>query len=343
MQFERTAHAASMAAPAVHRGLVDRAGAGPTPQLAQLLRTGPFHDALRAAIAASGLSLDRVQDRLRRHGADVSLASLSSWQSGRYRPERPRSLAALRAMERFLPVPDGALFALLGPPRPRGPRPPGAEGRASLESMVPALSLPALSGIDTSWDASLTRISCQTRMEFDENGRSRAKWTRQLLRADRDGPDRWVTVYRLDEPGSPPGIEVVSPCRTGRVVRSHEGGLLAAELLFDRPLARGETVIVEYTLTHAAPRPFETHVEAALHLPVREYVMEARFDPACLPSACYSYHLDGACARDGAADQRSERLLRIDAAGSAHAVALEAGHCRIGLRWAWEGPRGAGA
>jgi len=336
MQFERTAPALPVGPPAARGTNGGRRPAAPSPQLARLLRTGPFHEALRAAIAASGLSLDRIQDRLRRSGTDVSLASLSSWQSGRYRPERPRSLDALRAMEHFLAVPDGSLLALLGPPRPRGPRPQGSDGRPSLESVLPGASLPALNGIDTRWDSSLTRISCHTRMEFDEQGRSRSKWTRQLLRADRDGPDRWITLYLLERPGPPPRVDAAPPCRTGRVVRRSRDGVLAAEVLFDRPLDRGDTAIVEYTLTHATPRPLETHVEAALHLPVREYVLEARFDPAARPAACWFYRVEGVGAEGGTEVPRTERLLRIDAAGSAHAVALEAGPCRIGLRWEWE-------
>jgi hypothetical protein len=326
--------------PALSRGPATVAGSSrfvpPRQKLEQLLRTGPFHEALRAAIAASGLSLARVQDRLRRLGTDVSLASLSSWQSGRYQPERPRSIDALRAMERFLPVADGALLALLGPPRPRGRRQSDSNGRLPLRDVVPHDAQEILRDFDTRWDSSLTRISCHTRLELDARGLTRSKWTRQLLRADRDGPDRWVTMYFLDEPGTPPTIEIRPPCRPGTVTRRAEEGLLAAEMLFERPLARGETIIVEYTLLHADPRPLETRLETTLHLPVREYVLEARFDPAAPPQTCHFYRTAADdCAADGTVVP-SERLLRIDAAGSAHAVALETGPCRIGLRWSWD-------
>ncbi|MYR59325.1 transcriptional regulator, partial [Streptomyces sp. SID625] len=50
-------------------------------ELVRLLERGPFADALRAAITASGLSLDRIRDRLVRRGASLSVATLSSWQS----------------------------------------------------------------------------------------------------------------------------------------------------------------------------------------------------------------------------------------------------------------------
>jgi hypothetical protein len=299
----------------------------PSPQLAHLLRTGPFHEALRTAITESGLGLERIQDRLRRLGSEVSLASLSSWQSGRYRPERPRSLAALRAMERVLAVPDGSLVALLGPPRPRGRWLPGT--RRALEEVWPREAADALRDVDTRWDASLTRISTQNRVELDEFGCTRSKWTRQLLRADCDGPDRWVTLYQSERPGPPPEIVIAPPCRPGAAVTRTDNGLLATEILFDRPLARGETIIIEYTLKLPSPRPFSTFIETALHLPVREYVLEARFHPAAVPAACHSYQVT-----DGAPSP-TERLLRIDAAGSVHAVLLETGPCRLGLRWTW--------
>ncbi|WP_020664554.1 transcriptional regulator [Amycolatopsis benzoatilytica] len=89
--------------------------------LGQLLETGPFAEALRAAIRARGLGLERIRYRLHGKGATVSLATLSHWQSGRCRPERAESLRALKNLEEVLGVPDGSLRRLLGPPRPRGP------------------------------------------------------------------------------------------------------------------------------------------------------------------------------------------------------------------------------
>lgn len=92
---------------------------GELAELSRLLADGPFDVALRAAIRARGLGLDRIRYRLRGRGTTVSLATLSHWQSGRCRPERPESLEALRNLEEILNVPDGALSKLLGPPRAR--------------------------------------------------------------------------------------------------------------------------------------------------------------------------------------------------------------------------------
>ena len=92
---------------------------GEQAELGHLLAAGPFDVALRAAIRARGLGLDRIRYRLRGRGTTVSLATLSHWQSGRCRPERPESLEALRNLEDILNVPDGSLSKLLGPPRGR--------------------------------------------------------------------------------------------------------------------------------------------------------------------------------------------------------------------------------
>ncbi|GGN18649.1 hypothetical protein GCM10011578_048040 [Streptomyces fuscichromogenes] len=292
---------------------------------------GPFPEALRAAIAASGLSLDRIHHRLRRRGTPVATATLSSWQSGRYRPERKQSLAALAALEDVLRLPPAALSGLLGPPRPRGrwlPPPPGHPGLAETWSERRDISA-ALDTIDTRWDDSLTRLSCHNRLEVGPDRRPASLASRRLLRAEADGADRWIALYRLDSPGPPPRIRLAPPGRLGRVVEIPEDGLVAAELLFDHPLARGETVIVDYTLEHREPRPYSQRLETAIHVPMREHLLEVRFATEALPSACYSFRSTALDARPRA------HPLRLDTAGSVHAVALAAGPCRFGIRWEW--------
>lgn len=73
-----------------------------------------FDGALRAAIQARGLSLERLHVRLAERGIHVSVASLSNWQRGSSRPERSRSLSAVRELEGILEVPPDSLSALGG-------------------------------------------------------------------------------------------------------------------------------------------------------------------------------------------------------------------------------------
>lgn len=81
-----------------------------------LLATGPFAPALRAAIRARGLGLERIRYRLRGRGVSISLATLSHWQSGRCRPERQESLRVLRHLEAVLELPPRSLTQLLDVP-----------------------------------------------------------------------------------------------------------------------------------------------------------------------------------------------------------------------------------
>ena len=315
-------------------GIGGDAGGGigrPGERLELLLRTGPFDEALRAAVAASGLSLDRIQDRLKRRGSRISVATLSSWQSGRYRPERPSSLLVLSELEEVLGVPPEALSALIGPPRPRGRRLATATDDRGLAAFSADDMQGALAQVDTRWDEALTRLSTHCRLELDADGREHRMHSRQLLRAEVDGPDRWITGFQRDDPGPPPQLRVEAPHRLGKVVENPGTGLIVAEILFDRPLRRGDILILEYSHENRAPRPYSTVMQTTLHVPVREYLLEVRFDPAALPKSCHSFRT----AEMDAEARPQERLLKPDAIGSVLAVALSAGPCRLGIRWAW--------
>ena len=97
---------------------------GATPEheeeLAEVLRRGPFHLALQAAIAASGLSLETIQRRLQARGHEVSVASLSYWQRGRSRPEWASSLEIVCSLDIVLGLSAGFLMSLFGPTQPHG-------------------------------------------------------------------------------------------------------------------------------------------------------------------------------------------------------------------------------
>ena len=118
-----------------------------TAELDSALRGGPFHVALRAAIAARGLPLQRVQHHLSRHGVKVGVTSLSYWQQGARRPQRPESLRAVRALEEILRAARGVAdpAARRGPTTTRpgsGPRPaptaPSSRPPASWTSCWPS-------------------------------------------------------------------------------------------------------------------------------------------------------------------------------------------------------------
>ncbi|WEO92921.1 hypothetical protein A6P39_001750 [Streptomyces sp. FXJ1.172] len=293
----------------------------------------PFADALRAAVSACGLALDRIQHRLRQRGTPVSVATLSSWQSGRTRPERPGSLAALPHLEDILGIPSGGLSGLLGKPRPRG------RGRREARMLpIGALKPHAdrvaalLSGLDVDSDPYLIRISQYDRYEYGPDRTQLRAWNRQILRADRDGPDRWVTLFYADEPGSGiPRLRALRNCRLGRTVKDETAGMLAVELLFDRPLHCGETLIMEYELVNLVPQQPATQGSCGrtLRMLTREYLLEAAFHPTALPALCEEFNepADGGPA--------TSRRIPLDSTGCAHALALNTGPAQFGIRWTW--------
>jgi transcriptional regulator with XRE-family HTH domain len=303
-------------------------------ELAEKLSAGPFSDALRAAIQAKGLSLDRIRHRLRVRGAPISITALSYWQSGRRRPERPDSMTALCHLEEVLDLPDGALSRLLGPPKPRG------KGRQKVAPTIQGIGrdnqrlAELLAGVDTSSDNGLSRISQHDRVEIAADGGTHRVRSRQVLRADRDGVDRWVLVYDTDAPGNPlPGVGALGSCKLGRVVTDPAGGLMVAELLFDRPLRRDESLVLEYELVHhdlPYPASENTHFRR-FRLPVCEYVLEVRFDARCRPARCEQF----SAALDGDEHTTSAQPVVVDTWGYAHAVALNFGPGIFGIRWEW--------
>ncbi|MGQ0840264.1 helix-turn-helix domain-containing protein [Actinokineospora sp.] len=299
--------------------------------LPDLLDRGPFPDALRAAIRARGLGLERLRQRLRSRGVSVSLATLSYWQSGRSRPERRDSLVALRHLEAVLDLPDGALAALLGPPRPRG-RWLGSVGDSPAIGAFwshPGPVEEAVREVDITWDERLTRISQHDRVLVGPDGGEQAYVSRQVLRAEADGPDRWVVILHTDEHDRPPPtVRPLRHCGLGRVVNRPGAGLMVAELLFDRPLAKGETVITEYELVNAAPCPVDANYERKFRLPVREFVLEVCFDPAAVPDHCEQYTRD----EHGV---ETAQPAELDRSRSVHGVALNFGPGCYGFRWGW--------
>lgn len=286
-----------------------------------------FATALREAIRARGISMERICDRLRERGSPVSVATLSYWQSGRSQPERQSSLVAVEHLEHVLDLDAGALIGLLGAPRPRG--------RAATREVIgfgdlwPEPLNDVLSSVDTTWDTRLSRVSLHDRIEIGPDRAERTQSIRQVLRAEEDGVDRWVGIFEVDEPGSPlPVTRPVWNCSIGTVNVDFDAGLSVTELIFPRPLARGETILTEHALDNPPPQPQSVMYERRCRLPVKEILLEVRFDRAALPSRCVHYTVvDG---------RERPRVLTLDAEGSVHALANDFGPGRFGIRWEWD-------
>ncbi len=294
----------------------------------------PFHVALRAAIEARGLTLERLQHRLAQRGIRVSMTSLSYWQHGRTQPERPDSLRALGVLEEVLDVPAGSLLALLGPPRPRGPR--------SLRGVFPerpeevmGLGAP-LSEIFDQLPGSrlhaLDLVSQHETVHLDGAGRLDHLSSRTLAEARIDGVDRYVAVYHGD-PGCDAdrvGIEARADCEVGRVLRDPDAGVVVAELRFGGELAAGETHLFEFAFVDGTADLTSEHGHG-FRCRVDQFVLQVRFDAAALPLRCFGFtqeRLD--------ADRRVSGDLTLSAYHAAHLAVAGITAGGVGIGWHWD-------
>ncbi|MFD5828888.1 helix-turn-helix domain-containing protein [Lentzea sp. NPDC060358] len=283
----------------------------PREELADLLVTGPFADALRVAIQVRGLSLERLQHRLKVRGAPISVTALSYWQSGRRRPERPESMRALAHLEDVLGLPEAALSRLLGPPRPRG------RSRRREESAR------------TPWDGSGLELTAQhDRVDVAPCGGVRGVRSRQVMRAKAGSVDRWILCHETGTAqGTPqPALSAVRSCRVGRVARERTGGVLVAELVFDEPISAGESIAIEYELIYPHPTVEHTHFRRFSE-PVHDYVLEIEFTAE--PASCEQF----ASGPAGAELCGGVRPAALDDRGRAHAAATDFGPGLYGMRW----------
>ncbi|GLY66022.1 helix-turn-helix domain-containing protein [Amycolatopsis taiwanensis] len=291
---------------------------------------GAFAEALRASIARSGLTLDRVQARLHARGISVSVTALSYWQSGKRQPERSRSISAVRGLEEVLGLRAGELFDLLSPPRPRGAsRPRRALGDTVNFPPDPLRALLKRVGAPHALEQRhrLDLVSLHDRGEIAGDGGQRSLTTRIVFRATGHGQDRWLLIY--DHGGTdaePPRLQALRNCTTGRFEVDAEHGLTAAELLFHRKIDRGETQLIEYALVNSGP-PYpecQNTYYREFRRPVHEYLLEIQFDTS--PSRCWQYTRVG-----DAPEQRQDLLL--DTGGGVHAVAADFGPGVFGIAW----------
>lgn len=310
-----------------------------SPELSELLRTGPFEAALRAAIRTSRLSLDRIQHHLRARGTPVSITALSYWQSGRRRPERPDSLLAVRQLEQVLGIPQGALFALVGPPRPRGRNSQPTTRRSALTALWTEQenATELLTKIDTSHDHKLMRLSHHDVVHVDKHGEQRRVHTKKVVRAEADGVDRWILMFDGSSDNETPAvIRPLRSCRLGQVLTDHARDLVVAELLFDRTLSRGETLLLEYEVLDppaGASQPPHSFCRV-FRMPIRQYVLEMRFAPENPPYECESY------VSESVSDPMQRPTpLSVDEYGHTHVVTLDFNMGVFGARWQPASPR----
>lgn len=235
-----------------------------------------FSLALDAAIAESGLSLERLQRHLAARGVTLSRASLSYWRTGRSRPERETSLDAVTHLEDVLNMRPGTLKSLLGPKAPRGRWLGGPPERLARHRLWPALH-PLSAELKPPPDGHVRFWSLHDTLFVDDHSRERHLRVRMVAEAAMDGVDRIMTFFQADGPEpDDPTYEDLQSCTLGRVLTDRVTGLTAGELLLDRTLAAGDVAAVTYTLSFG--RGHETgHYHHRFTRPAQLYVCQVQF------------------------------------------------------------------
>ncbi|MEV8592063.1 hypothetical protein [Streptomyces sp. NPDC052012] len=304
-----------------------------TVELDSALRGGPFHVALRAAIAARGLPLQRVQHHLSRHGVKVGVTSLSYWQQGARRPQRPESLRAVRALEEILHLPEESLIRLLAESGedPAGRRSAGRSYRSLVEAtgvvdrLLDELGAPRDSGLHTLGQHERVRIGARRELADRES--------HHIVRAHRDGVDRFVAVHHGD-PGSAPErmtVHALENCLVGQVRRHQETGVLAAELLFDTRLRAGDTFLFRYAVEDGTAGASHEYVRGT-DSPGGQYALQVSFDAGALPVRCHRFTQHSA-----AAPRAGRQELALSGRHcSVHLVEPRMRSGYVGIAWDWE-------
>ncbi|WP_035798340.1 helix-turn-helix domain-containing protein [Kitasatospora mediocidica] len=307
---------------------------GSHPELATVLRTGPFHLALRTALQARGLALHRVQQHLAQRGIHVGVTSLSYWQQGRRRPERPESLRAVRALEEVLDLPAHSLTRLLGPRQALAAGSAAVATRPYRDLISPASAMDELlAELPGPRDTGLHTVTHIERIRLGPDRQLLRRDSQHALRAHRDGIDRYLAIYQGD-PGCDVqrvAIRAEENCRPGRIRRDQASQLVVAELLLDRRLRTGETHLLSYGFDDA-PSPAPTHEYVrGFNSGAGQYVLQVTFHPDALPVRCHRF----ASRAPGAIPFESEELT-LDGHGCVHLVAGGLAPCLLGVGWDWE-------
>ncbi|MFJ9023124.1 hypothetical protein ACIRPU_24640 [Streptomyces sp. NPDC102259] len=305
-------------------------------ELDTALRGGPFHVALRAAIAARGLPLQRVQHHLSRYGVKVGVTSLSYWQQGARRPQRPESLRAVRALEEILHLPDESLIRLLAEPDAGdGGTATGPSAGRSYRSLLEASGIleQLLGELECPVDGGLHTLGHHERVRIGSRRELLGRESQHIVRAHRDGVDRFVAVHHGD-PGCAPErmtVHALENCRAGRVRSHHDTGVLVAELLFDTRLRAGDTFLFRYAVEDGTADVSREYVRG-FGAAGGQYALQVRFAESALPVRCHRFTQHSAAAPRGG----RQELPLSGRHRSVHLVEPRVRSGMVGIGWDWE-------
>ncbi len=296
-----------------------------------------FTQALRAAIATRGASLESLRQALAELGSSVSVATLSYWRSGRSRPDRGGSIIALANLEGVLRLPAGFLTSKVNP------RGPGSAVASELPTHYFMAEVPttgpgdgtdadvvragfAMLGMES--DDGLVRVTYHDRLEVRPDRTDGAHDVRTVFLARRGGVQRFPIWYSHSDAKAFPFIMALSNCSLGRVIEFREKTAVAAEMVLDHPLDEGESVIVEHRMESIGQTIAVHNLMRRVTHPIRELVMEVRFPDEQIPVGAEVHTVV-----DGQPVRRQTTLV----GRTLHLLVIDPQPGVYGLTWSWPG------
>lgn len=294
-----------------------------------------FDEALRTAIARSGLSLSRIRERLHAMGLSVGESTLSYWQRG-LRVPGAQAIPVVTALEKMLGLPADGLVRALEQQRALGSADHysfqeirGDWGSAPDELLE---ELGMTSGAGTA-APEIQQLFVHDRIVLDEEGRQTNLQSRSVLAAQRPGVHRTVVSFDTeDDPLCDIGlveVRALEGCRLGRVQRRTDSSLLIAELLFDRRLGAGDVHVAAHEVLIPGPMERCPGSFRTMRISSGAHLVQVHF-AGMMPAQCLrEYYAPGE-----EAPRVSEELL-IDRSGIASAYFPSAEPGIVGIRLVW--------
>lgn len=292
--------------------------------------TAEFPAALRRAVANSGLSLRQLSERMQLKGHDLSVATLSYWQSGARMPSRRASLAAIGDLERTLGVARGELAARLTQDRSRRPGVgvPGVEKLPTEEGFFAGRIENAnavLASWGLRWDEGVRRVAHHTLVALDASARPVREEVREVREVVGAEPvDRVVAAHVYQNPGVSIEIVPVMGCELGRVDTDVTRSITVAELLV-LATPPGGSFLYDYEVRYAGATEPVKHLNVTVATPLREMALEVAFTPGCAPTTVRQVVETAA--------ERSTTEVEVPPEGGVTMLLLDFGPGHAGLYW----------
>jgi hypothetical protein len=190
-----------------------------------------------------------------------------------------------------------------------------------------------LAELGASLDSGLHTLSHHERVRIGSRRELSGRDSQHIVRAHKDGIDRYVAVHHGD-PGCAPErmtVHALENCRTGRVRWHHDTGVLVAELLFDTRLRIGDTCLFRYGVEDGTAGVSREYVRD-FGSPGGQYALEVRFAEDALPVRCHRFTQHSAAApRSG-----RQELTLSGRHRSVHMVEPRVRSGIVGIGWDWE-------